>query len=83
MAWKAARVMTKTWFPGQNRGFIFIDVLSALLIAGTALLIVLGSIALAARTARRVTDRAVQLVTARNEHAEKQKVLFTKKLLPD
>ncbi len=64
--------------PGAaETGSILLDVLVTLLIASTALLVTLGSIALTARAAGRVSERVAQLVSARNEDARGQTLRFT------
>ena len=60
-----------------TKGFVLIDVLSALLIAAAAILLTLSSIALAARTARLVKDRVIELVSTRNETADNKETLFS------
>ena len=59
-----------------TKGFILIDVLSALLIATVAILLTLSSIALAARTAKLVKERVIQLVSTRNENVNKKETVF-------
>ncbi len=60
-----------------TKGFVLIDVLSALLIATVAILLTLSSIALAARTARLVKERVIQLVSTRNENVKERETLFS------
>ena len=59
-----------------TKGFVLIDVLSALLIATVAILLTLSSIALAARTAKLVKERVIQLVLTRNENVKERETLF-------
>jgi len=61
----------------MTKGFVLIDVLSALLIAAVAILLTLSSIALAARTAKLAKDRAIQLVSTRNENVNKRETVFS------
>ncbi len=67
----------------EAKGSILLDVLIGLLIASIALLFTLGSIALAARTAKQSRDRVIQLIMSRNEHAEQRKVVFIKEMLKE
>lgn len=67
----------------EAKGSVLLDVLIGLLIASTALLSTLGSIALAARTTEQLRDRVIQLITSRNEHAEQRKVVFIKEILKE
>lgn len=66
-----------------SRGTVLLDVLVGLFIATTALLVILGSIALAARIAKQSQERVIQLITSRNEYAEQRKVVFTEELLKE
>ncbi|HEB11960.1 MAG TPA: hypothetical protein ENI06_12200 [Spirochaetales bacterium] len=59
-----------------TKGFVLIDVLSALLIATVAILLTLSSIALAARTAKLVKERVIQLISTRNENVKERETLF-------
>ena len=60
-----------------TKGFVLIDVLSALLIATVAILLTLSSIALAARTAKLAKERVIQLVSTRNENVNKRATVFS------
>lgn len=66
-----------------TKGFVLIDVLSALLIAAVAILLTLSSIALAARTAKLAKERVIQLVATRNENAKNKETLFSPEKLLD
>jgi hypothetical protein len=66
-----------------SRGSIFVDVVVTLLIAGTALLITLGGIALTARASRNAAARAFHLIEVRNENARSQKHTFARDLIPE
>ena len=59
-----------------TKGFVLIDVLSALLIAVVAILLTLSSITLAARTAKLAKERVIQLISTRNENVKKKETLF-------
>ena len=59
-----------------TKGFVLIDVLSALLIATVAILLTLSSIALAARTAKLAKERVIQLISTRNENVNKKETVF-------
>ena len=59
-----------------TKGFVLIDVLSALLIASVAILLTLSSIALAARTAKLAKERVIELISTRNENVNKRETLF-------
>ncbi len=56
----------------RDAGSVLLDVMVALLIASTSLLILLGGIALSARSAVRARERLVELIAARNEIAQRQ-----------
>ena len=60
----------------STRGSVLLDVLAALLIASSALLICLGGFALAARSAGRAYERAYRLIAARNEYAQNRATVF-------
>jgi len=60
-----------------TKGFVLIDVLSALLIAAVAILLTLSSIALAARTAKLAKERVIWLISTRNETANNKETLFS------
>ena len=60
-----------------QRGSALLDVLVALLIASTALLSVLGGVALAARACREGERRTLALIAARSEDARKQTVTYS------
>ena len=59
-----------------TKGFVLIDVLSALLIATVAILLTLSSIALAARTAKLAKERVIRLISTRNENVDKRETVF-------
>ncbi len=61
----------------HRRGFILIDVLVALLLMSFSLVVIFGSISLAARNAARARKRLDDLIFERNERAEKRTVRFT------
>ena len=61
----------------SQRGSALLDVLVALLIASTALLSVVGGVALAARTCRKGELRTLELIAARSEDARKQTVTYS------
>lgn len=60
----------------KARGSVLLDVLAALLIASSALLICLGGFALAARTAGKAYEEAYRLIAARNEYAQNRATVF-------
>lgn len=60
----------------SQRGSALLDVLVALLIASTALLSILGGVALAARTSQNSERRILALIGARSEDARKQAVTY-------
>ena len=60
-----------------QRGSVLLDVLVALLIASTALLLSLGGIALAARTSQTSERRILELIADRSEHARNRTKIFT------
>jgi orotate phosphoribosyltransferase len=60
-----------------NRGTVLLDVAVALFAASIAFGVTIGGIALAARTARIVRERFMNLVSVENEQAQTQKRYFT------
>lgn len=66
-----------------TKGYVLLDVLTGLFIASIALLLALGGIALAARTAKQCRERVIQLIAAGNEHAEHRKVVFIEETLKE
>ena len=61
----------------SKNGFVLLDVLIALLIAGTALVITLGNIAFTARTVKLSKGRIIELISTRNENAYKKEIIFS------
>ncbi len=59
-------------------GFILLDVLVALIIAGIALVVVFGNIAMATRSAAITKERLMLLIVQRNNYAEKSEIQFNK-----
>jgi transposase len=60
-----------------SRGTVLLDVVVALFAASIAFGVTIGGIALAARTARVVRERLVELVALENEQAQARKSLYT------
>jgi Tfp pilus assembly protein PilV len=60
----------------SQRGSALLDVLVALLIASTALLSILGGVALAARTSQNSERRILALIAARSEDARNRTVTY-------
>jgi len=60
----------------SQRGSTLLDVLVALLIASTALLSILGGVALAARTSQNSERRILALIAARSEDARNRTVTY-------
>ena len=67
----------------SKNGFVLLDVLIALLIAGTALVITLGDIAFAARTVKLSKDRIIELISTRNENAYNKEIIFSQELFEE
>jgi type II secretory pathway pseudopilin PulG len=61
----------------RGNGFILIDVLVALVIAGVSFVVIFGNIAVAARQAAKTGDKLRTLITTRNEAVEQRHVTFT------
>jgi CHASE1-domain containing sensor protein len=61
----------------KQRGSVLLDLLLALLIASTALLLSLGGIALAARTSQTSERRILELIAKRSEDARSRTEIFT------
>ncbi len=66
-------IVARRW----QRGYILLDLLIALLIGSLAVLLLLGGVALAARTARGVRERAVRQVEARSHEAQSRPDIFS------
>ena len=60
--------LQRRWLPlSSENGSVFIDILITLLIASTALLLILGGISMAGRTAAITKERILQIISTRNE----------------
>jgi hypothetical protein len=66
-----------------SRGTVLLDVVVALFAASIAFGVTIGGIALAARTARMVRQRLVELITYENEQEQARASLFTAEELRD
>ena len=58
------------------KGFMLIDVLIALIIASTALIVILGSIVLGARNAALTKERLETLIIEKNKYEEERVIDF-------
>jgi hypothetical protein len=65
----------------NRRGFILLDVLSTLLIASTALLLILGGLSLSARVTGEIKYRVLRILESRNQDAQFGETVLSEKLL--
>jgi Tfp pilus assembly protein PilV len=61
----------------KENGFVLIDVLVALVIAGVSFVVVFGNIAAAARQTAKAREKLHALISRRNEAVEQRHVTFT------
>jgi type II secretory pathway pseudopilin PulG len=58
-------------------GFVFLDLLVAILIAGAAMVFLISNISTTIRTARRIEERIRTTIIERTEYAQDRSIFFT------
>ena len=70
--------MTDYFLNRKQKGFVFLDVLITLFIAGTSLILIIGSISFASLFSKKLQDRVLQLIQSENSFTETRKIVFTR-----
>lgn len=66
--------------PDGQGGFVFLDILVAILIAGAAMVFLISNISSTIRTSMRVEERIRGIIIERTEYAQARDIFFTPQL---